>query len=66
MERVELCCGGKRRGEITLQPQGQRMEIRAAMEDPGDGLFSARSIERWPNLNERVKAFARFGEEMER
>lgn len=39
MERVELCCGGKRRGEITLQPQGQRMEIRAAMEDPGDGLY---------------------------
>ena len=37
-----------------------------ATEDPQDGLFSARSIEKWPDLNERVRAFARFGEAMER
>ena len=30
-------------------------------EDPEDGLFSARSIERWPDLNERVREFAREG-----
>ena len=30
-------------------------------ENPADGLFSAESIARWPNLNERVKAFAEFG-----
>ena len=40
-------------------------EWRATL-DPEDGLFSARSIERWPDLNERVKAFAKFGEEMTR
>ena len=33
-----------------------------ATEDPEDGLFSAKSIERWPDLNARVKAFAAFGE----
>ena len=37
-----------------------------ATQDPGDGLFSARSIEKWPDLNERVKAFAAWGEGMER
>ena len=37
-----------------------------ATEDPMDGLFSERSVEKWPDLNERVRAFARFGEEMER
>ena len=37
-----------------------------ATEDPEDGLFSARSIERWPDLNARVKAFAEFGEAMAR
>lgn len=31
-----------------------------------DGLFSAKSIAQWPNLNDRVKAFAQFGEEMYR
>ena len=37
-----------------------------ATEDPENGLFSQRSIEEWPDLNARVKAFARFGEEMAR
>ncbi len=37
-----------------------------ATEDPESGLFSAGSIEKWPDLNERIKAFARFGEGMER
>ncbi len=37
-----------------------------AIENPGDGLFSAKSIERWPDLNARVKAFAGFGEAMAR
>ena len=35
-------------------------------QDPDDGLFSPRTIEKWPDLNERVRAFARFGEGMER
>ena len=34
--------------------------------NPADGLFSRESIERRPDLNERVKAFAAFGEGMER
>ena len=33
-----------------------------ATKDPADGLFSARSIEKWPDLNARVKAFASLGE----
>ena len=37
-----------------------------ATDDPQDGLFSARSIERWPDLNERVRAFAAFGQQMGR
>ena len=37
-----------------------------ATENPGDGLFSAKSIERWPDLSARVKAFAGFGEAMAR
>ncbi len=37
-----------------------------ATDDPRDGLFSARSIEKWPDLNARIKAFAAFGEGMER
>ena len=37
-----------------------------ATENPGNGLFSPGTIEKWPDLNARVKAFARFGEEMER
>lgn len=41
MERVKLYCQGACCGEITLQPQGSRTEVRAAMEDPGDGLYRA-------------------------
>ena len=37
-----------------------------ATANPEDGLFSAKSIAQWPNLNDRVKAFAQFGEEMYR
>ena len=37
-----------------------------ATEDPEDGLFSPKAIEKWPDLGARVKAFARFGEEMAR
>ncbi len=37
-----------------------------ATDDPQDGLFSARSVERWPDLNARTKAFAAYGEGMER
>ena len=37
-----------------------------ATEDPESGLFSPATVEKWPDLNERVKAFARYGEEMER
>ena len=32
--------------------------------NPADGLFSRESIERWPDLNERVKVFAEYGEAM--
>ena len=35
-------------------------------ENPEDGLFSAKSIEAWPDLKARVSAFARFGEAMPR
>ena len=37
-----------------------------ATENPADGLFSRESIEKWPDLGERVKAFAAFGEGMVR
>ena len=37
-----------------------------ATDYPADGLFTEKSIARWPDLNERVKAFAAFGEAMER
>lgn len=35
-----------------------------ATADPADGLFSEKSAAQWPELGERVKAFARFGEAM--
>lgn len=35
-----------------------------ATADPDDGLFTAKSVAQWPDLNERVKAFAAFGEAM--
>ena len=37
-----------------------------ATANPADGLFAEASIARWPNLNDRVKAFAQFGEAMYR
>ena len=37
-----------------------------ATEDPEDGLFSEKSIARWPDLNARIRAFAEYGENMER
>ena len=41
MERVNLYCLGRCRGEITLSPEGVRTQVRAVMEDPGDGLYRA-------------------------
>ena len=41
MERVALFCGGRQRGEIALSPEGPRTRVRAAMADPGDGLYRA-------------------------
>jgi len=37
-----------------------------ATENPADGLFSAESCAKWPNLNDRVKAFAEFGMAMQK
>ncbi len=33
-------------------------------EDPAKGLFSAESVARWPKLEDRVKAFAQFGQDL--
>ena len=41
MERVKLRCREACLGEITLRDQGGRTEVRASMEDPGDGLYRA-------------------------
>ncbi len=41
MERVKLYLRENCRGEIALCPQGSRVEVRAVMEDPGDGLYRA-------------------------
>lgn len=41
MERVKLYLNGICRGEILLCPEGSRVEVRAVMEDPGDGLYRA-------------------------
>lgn len=35
-----------------------------ATQDPDDGLFGANSVRRWPEFDERVKAFAQLGENM--
>ena len=35
-----------------------------ATDDPEDGLFTAKTIAKWPDLNERIAAFAKFGQEM--
>ena len=37
-----------------------------ATEDPDDGMFSEKSVRRWPNLNDRVRAFAEFGLAMQK
>ena len=37
-----------------------------ATANPDDGLFTKKSAEKWPDLNARVKAFAEYGEAMER
>lgn len=41
MEKLKLYCRGKCCGEVTLREDGVRVEICAAMEDPGDGLYRA-------------------------
>ena len=35
-----------------------------ATENPEDGFFSEKSIEKWPDLNDRIAAFSKFGQEM--
>ena len=35
-----------------------------ATENPEDGLFSEKTCAQWPDLNDRVKAFAEFGQKM--
>ena len=35
-----------------------------ATKNPEDGFFSEKSIAQWPNLNDRIAAFAKFGQEM--
>ena len=35
-----------------------------ATENPEDGFFSAKSIEKWPKLNDRIAAFSAFGQAM--
>ncbi len=46
MERVKLYCRGEDLGEVLLRSEGVRTEIRAAMPDPGDGLYRALLIGR--------------------
>lgn len=41
MERCTLFCRGESRGEVTFSVQGACAEVRARMEDPGDGLYRA-------------------------
>ena len=35
-----------------------------ATENPDDGFFSEKSIEQWPDLNDRIAAFSQFGQAM--
>ena len=35
-----------------------------ATENPDDGFFSEKSIEQWPELNDRIAAFSQFGQAM--
>ena len=37
-----------------------------ATENPEDGFFSAKSVEKWPDLNDRIAAFSKFGQEMQK
>ena len=46
MERVKLYCRGEDLGEVLLRSEGVSTEIRAAMPDPGDGLYRALLIGR--------------------
>ena len=41
MEEMRLFCGGQPRGTVTVGPGDIRREVRAAMADPGDGLYRA-------------------------
>ena len=41
MERLPLTGPNGARGELTVCPQGVRTELRACMDDPGDGLYRA-------------------------
>lgn len=41
MERLPLTCQGGGHGELTVNPQGARTELRASLSDPGDGLYRA-------------------------
>ena len=41
MERLPLTSQGGARGEVTVCPQGARTELRASLDDPGDGLYRA-------------------------
>ena len=41
MEEVKLYSAGACLGKVSLCPQGGRTEVRAVMEDPGDGLYRA-------------------------
>ena len=37
-----------------------------ATANPEDGFFSAKSVEKWPMLNDRIAAFSKFGQEMQK
>ena len=41
MERLPLTGPNGERGELTVCPQGVRTELRACLDDPGDGLYRA-------------------------
>lgn len=41
MERLTVYCRGAAHGEATLEKEDGRVDIRLAMDDPGDGLYRA-------------------------
>lgn len=41
MTQIKLYCRGGCCGDAVLQEDGRRVEIRASMDDPGDGLYRA-------------------------